>query len=154
MRRLALTLLLAMGLLTGGALAVGRPAEMLPDPAAEARAQEIGRELRCMVCQNQSIEDSEADLARDLRRLVRERVAAGESSDSVRDYVHARYGDFVLLRPPFNLVTAPLWALPVIVLGLGALTLLRMRRRTAARPGPAPLSEEERARLAALERES
>ncbi|SHJ16601.1 cytochrome c-type biogenesis protein CcmH [Roseomonas rosea] len=149
MRALLFALVLAPGL----ALAVGRPSEMLPNPAAEARAQEIGRELRCMVCQNQSIEDSEADLARDLRRLVRERVAAGESSDAVRDYVHARYGDFVLLRPPFNWVTAPLWALPVIVLGIGGLVLLRMRRRQAARTGPAPLTDEERARLAALEKE-
>jgi cytochrome c-type biogenesis protein CcmH len=135
------------------ALAVGRPSEMLPDPAQEARAQEIGRELRCMVCQNQSIEDSEADLARDLRRLVRERVASGESSDAVREYVHARYGDFVLLRPPFNWVTAPLWALPVIVLAGGALALVVMRRRSAGRVAPAPLSEAERARLARLEEE-
>ncbi|TPG59197.1 cytochrome c-type biogenesis protein CcmH [Roseomonas nepalensis] len=132
-------------------MAVGRPAEMLPDPAAEARAQEIGRELRCMVCQNQSIEDSEADLARDLRRLVRERVATGEPSEKVVNYIHERYGDFVLLRPPLNLVTAPLWGVPVLVLGGGALALLLMRRRAAARPGPAPLSEAERARLAALE---
>ena len=149
MRALLFVLLLAPAL----ALAVGRPSEMLPDPAAEARAQEIGRELRCMVCQNQSIEDSEADLARDLRRLVRERVAAGDSRDAVRDYVHARYGDFVLLRPPFNWVTAPLWALPVVVLAIGALVLWRMRRRLATRSGPAPLTDEERARLAALEKD-
>jgi cytochrome c-type biogenesis protein CcmH len=142
-------MVLASLLASGLALAVGRPSEMLPDPAAEARAQEIGRELRCMVCQNQSIEDSEADLARDLRRLVRERVAAGESNDAVREYVHARYGDFVLLRPPFNWVTAPLWAIPILVLAGGALTLVLMRRRTAGRIGPAPLTEAERARLAA-----
>ena len=135
----------------GWALAVGRPAEMLPDPAAEARAQEIGRELRCMVCQNQSIEDSEAELARDLRRLVRERVATGEPSEKVVEHIHQRYGDFVLLRPPLNLVTAPLWAVPVLVLAGTAFALLLMRRRAAARAGPAPLSEAERARLAALE---
>nr|WP_245215979.1 cytochrome c-type biogenesis protein [Pararoseomonas baculiformis] len=146
-------MLFALLLAPSLALAVGRPSEMLPDPAAEARAQAIGRELRCMVCQNQSIEDSEADLARDLRRLVRERVAEGDSNTAVRDYVHARYGDFVLLRPPFNWVTAPLWALPAVLLGLGALVLLRMRRRLATRGGPTPLTDEERARLAALEKE-
>ncbi len=150
MRSLFFALLLVPSL----ALAVGRPSEMLPDPAQEARAQEIGRELRCMVCQNQSIEDSEADLARDLRRLVRERVEAGDSDYTVREYVHARYGDFVLLRPPFNWVTAPLWALPVIVLGGGALSLFIMRRRASNRSGPPPLTEAERARLAALEEES
>ena len=107
-----------------------------------------------MVCQNQSIEDSEADLARDLRRLVRERVAAGDSSDEVRGYLHARYGDFVLLRPPFNLVTAPLWAIPVLALGGGALALVLMRRRAGARAAPQPLTEAERARLDALERET
>ncbi|MCR0981663.1 cytochrome c-type biogenesis protein [Roseomonas populi] len=149
MRALLFALVLAPQL----ALAVGRPSEMLPDPAQEARAQTIGRELRCMVCQNQSIEDSEADLARDLRRLVRERVAAGESDQAVVEHIHDRYGDFVLLRPPFNWVTAPLWALPVLVLLGGALGIIVNRRRTAARAAPAPLSPEERARLAALERE-
>ncbi|WP_338663759.1 cytochrome c-type biogenesis protein [Pararoseomonas sp. SCSIO 73927] len=154
MRALLFAMLLAPQLLvTGLALAVGRPSEMLPDPAQEARAQEIGRELRCMVCQNQSIEDSEADLARDLRRLVRERVASGESDRAVVSHIHDRYGDFVLLRPPFSLVTAPLWAVPVLVLLGGALGILLMRRRSAERAGPAPLSPEERARLAALERE-
>ena len=143
--------LFAMLLVPGLALAVGRPAEMLPDPAQEARAQEIGRELRCMVCQNQSIEDSEADLARDLRRLVRERGAAGEPSEEVVEGIHARYGDFVLLRPPLNLVTAPLWGVPVLVLGGAGLALFLMRRRSAGRAGPAPLTEAERARLAALE---
>lgn len=142
-----------MLLLCAPAWAVGRPAEMLPDPAQEARAQEIGRELRCMVCQNQSIEDSEADLARDLRRLVREQVASGKPDGAVMEYIHARYGDFVLLRPPFNWVTAPLWALPALVLAGAAFALFLMRRRVAGRTGPAPLSEVERARLAALENE-
>ena len=144
-------LLFALLLVPQLALAVGRPAEMLPEPAAEARAQEIGRELRCMVCQNQSIEDSEADLARDLRRLVRERVATGEPSAAVIEHIHERYGDFVLLRPPLNWVTAPLWALPVLVLGGAGLALMVRRRRGAGRGGPAPLTEAERARLAALE---
>ena len=146
MRAFLFALILAPGL----ALAVGRPSEMLPDPALEARAQEIGRELRCMVCQNQSIEDSEADLARDLRRLVRERVSSGESDTAVREHIHARYGDFVLLRPPLNWVTAPLWAVPILVLAGGVLTLVRRR---AARSAPAPLTDAERVRLASLERE-
>lgn len=131
--------------------AVGTPEERLRDPAQEARAEAIGRQLRCLVCQNQSIEDSDADLARDLRRIVRERVAAGEDSARVIDFVHARYGDFVLLRPPVNAVTALLWATPAIALGGGILAILLMRRRIAATPEPSPLTEAERARLAELD---
>ncbi|PHK95079.1 cytochrome C biogenesis protein [Pseudoroseomonas rhizosphaerae] len=155
MRRLAILALLAWAGLSHPALApasaVGLPSEMLRDPAQEERARSIGRELRCLVCQNQSIEDSEADLARDLRRIVRERIAAGESDRAVLDYVHDRYGDFVLLRPPFSLATALLWGMPVLALGGGGLALLLLRRRQGARPEPAPLTPEERARLAALE---
>jgi cytochrome c-type biogenesis protein CcmH len=131
---------------------VGRPEDRLADPAQEARAQEIGRELRCMVCQNQSIEDSDADLARDLRRIVRERVSAGDDASAVMRFVHDRYGDFVLLRPPFNPVTALLWAMPVIALGGGVAAILVRRRRAVAGIDPAPLSDAERARLADLER--
>jgi cytochrome c-type biogenesis protein CcmH len=133
--------------------AVGRPEDRLPDLAQELRAQEIGRELRCMVCQNESIEDSDADLARDLRRLVRERVAAGDEPAEVIRFVHARYGDFVLLRPPFNAVTALLWAMPALALG-GGLIVIFLRRRRAALAGaePLPLTEAERRRLAELER--
>ncbi|WP_426959978.1 cytochrome c-type biogenesis protein [Muricoccus radiodurans] len=134
------------------ALAVNDPADQLPDPAQEARAREIGRELRCMVCQNQSIEDSDADLARDLRKLVRERVAAGESDAAVREHLHQRYGDFVLLRPPLNGVTWPLWAAPALALGGGLAAILLVRRRAAPVPAT-PLSEQERARLAALDDE-
>jgi cytochrome c-type biogenesis protein CcmH len=149
-RRLGFALAL---LLAGPAFAVGLPSEMLADPAQEARAREIGRELRCLVCQNQSIEDSEAGLARDLRRIVRERVAAGEEDAQVVAFVHDRYGDFVLLRPPFNAVTAVLWGAPLLALGGGVLAILLSRRR---RPGTAaaeaaPLSPAERARLAALD---
>jgi cytochrome c-type biogenesis protein CcmH len=132
--------------------AVGRPEDRLADPALETRAEAIGRDLRCMVCQNQSIEDSDADLARDLRRIVRERVAAGDSDGAVVTYVHARYGDFVLLRPPFNPVTALLWAMPAIAFGGGLLVILARRRRAAARLEPSPLSEAERRRLDELER--
>ncbi|CAH0311782.1 Cytochrome c-type biogenesis protein CcmH [Roseomonas sp. CECT 9278] len=118
----------------------------------EARAQEIGRELRCMVCQNQSIEDSDADLARDLRRIVRERVVAGDDASAVMRFVHARYGDFVLLRPPFNPVTALLWAMPVIALGGGLVVIVLRRRRGLAGVDPVPLTEAEQRRLAELER--
>jgi cytochrome c-type biogenesis protein CcmH len=146
---------LALGLLASPALAVGLPSEMLPDPSQEQRARDIGHELRCMVCQNQSIEDSEADLARDLRRIVRERVAAGDSDTQVVSFLHDRYGDFVLLRPPFTLATAALWGTPLIALGGGLLAILLLRRRQAregADPlAAAPLSAEEQARLAALE---
>ncbi|MDJ0387645.1 cytochrome c-type biogenesis protein CcmH [Roseomonas sp. E05] len=149
-------LLLALALLAAWvplALAVSSPSEMLPDPAQEQRAREIGRQLRCLVCQNESIEDSNADLARDLRHIVRERVAAGDSDAAVIDYVHARYGDFVLLRPPFNLLTAALWGMPVLALGGGLVAILLLRRRGAA-PEPVPLSPEEQARLAALEKDA
>ncbi|MFC3125005.1 cytochrome c-type biogenesis protein [Pseudoroseomonas globiformis] len=135
----------------GAALAVGLPSEMLPDPAQEQRARAIGRELRCLVCQNESIEESQADLARDLRRIVRERVTVGDSDGQVVDYLHARYGDFVLLRPPFNWGTALLWGTPLIALGSGLAAILLLRRRVT--PEPDPLSPEERARLAALEKD-
>jgi cytochrome c-type biogenesis protein CcmH len=148
MRRLILALLL----LAGPAFAVGSPSEMLPDPAQEQRARAIGRELRCMVCQNESIEESQAGLARDLRLIVRERVAAGDSDQAVVAYVHDRYGDFVLLRPPFRPATAALWGAPFLALGAGLLAILLLRRRGAPSE-PVPLSPEERARLAALEKD-
>ncbi|WP_408902027.1 cytochrome c-type biogenesis protein [Roseicella sp. DB1501] len=161
LRRLGPGLLLAMGLalaaIAPASAAVGDPAAMLPDPAQEERAREIGRELRCMVCQNQSIEDSDADLARDLRHIVREQVAAGRSDAEIMDYLHARYGDFVLLRPPVKPETWPLWGMPAIALGLGLGMILAMRRRQrAAMPGGGAeatpeLSAAERARLQALE---
>ena len=150
---------MAFLLLAAPALAaVGDPAERLPDPAQEARAQALGRELRCMVCQNQSIEDSDADLARDLRRIVREQVGAGRSNEQVMRFLHERYGDFVLLRPPVNAATAILWAMPAIALGGGALMILAARRRRVAQLGssralaePAALSPAEQARLARLD---
>ena len=132
---------------------VGRPEDRLADPALESRAQAIGRDLRCMVCQNQSIEDSDADLARDLRRIVRERISAGDGDAAVVNFVHDRYGDFVLLRPPFNPVTALLWGMPLIAFGGGLLVILARRRRAAAGIDPAPLTEAERSRLAELERD-
>jgi cytochrome c-type biogenesis protein CcmH len=130
--------------------AVGDPNERLPDPAKEALAREIGRELRCLVCQNQSIEDSDAQLARDLRRLVRERVAAGEDQAAVIRFVHQRYGDFVLLRPPVTAATMLLWATPVLALGGGIAVIMFRRRRALAEA--AALSPEEVKRLAELDR--
>ena len=131
--------------------AVLDPREMLPDPAQEARAREIGRGLRCLVCQNQSIDDSNAELARDLRRIVRERIAAGDSDEEVVRFIVDRYGAFVLLRPPLNAMTIALWASPALLFGLGALSAwLYLRRRRPAPSGPAELSAEERARLKGL----
>jgi cytochrome c-type biogenesis protein CcmH len=122
---------------------------MLPDPALESRARDIGRDIRCMVCQNQSIEDSEVGLARDLRLIVRERITAGDSDEQVRAFLHARYGDFVLLKPPFAWSTAILWATPAVAVLGGFALILAARRRTTRAPA-APLTEEERKRLAAL----
>lgn len=132
--------------------AVSSPADMLPDAEMEARARALGREIRCMVCQNQSIEDSEVSLARDLRLIVRERIVAGDSDQAVKTFLHDRYGDFVLLRPPFSWTNAILWATPAVALLAGfGLILLARRRMDAAAGTIAPLTEEERKRLAALE---
>jgi cytochrome c-type biogenesis protein CcmH len=133
------------------AAAVTSPADMLPDAAQEERARALGREIRCMVCQNQSIEDSEVGLARDLRLIVRERITAGDSNAEVKDFLHARYGDFVLLRPPFAWNTLILWATPFVALLVGFGLIALARRTTAQVPPPAPLSAEEQRRLADLE---
>lgn len=131
------------------ALAV-QPNEVLPDPKQETRAREISENLRCLVCQNQSIDDSNADLARELRLLVREQVKAGKSNSEITDYLVSRYGDFILLKPPVNARTALLWIAPFATLVIaGAMVLARVRRRAAATPGVTPLSDEERRRLAA-----
>ena len=143
----ALILLLAL-LWSGAALAISDPAEMLPDPAQEARAENVGRQLRCLVCQNESIEDSNADLARDLRRIVRARIAAGDADAQATEWVVARYGDFVRLRPPMNAATALLWASPVLAVAMGLGFALLSRRRAPA--VPLPLTEAERSRLADL----
>jgi cytochrome c-type biogenesis protein CcmH len=121
-----------------------QPDEMLRDPALEARARTLSRELRCMVCQNQSIDDSDAPLARDLRILVRERLKAGDGDKQVLDFLTARYGDFVLLKPRFTWETAALWGTPATLLILGGLGLwlfLRRRASSAAAPGLTPAEQ-------------
>jgi cytochrome c-type biogenesis protein CcmH len=144
---LPLLLLPLLASLAGPALAV-QPDEVMKDPALETRARALSGELRCLVCQNESIDDSEAPLARDIRVLIRERIGKGESNDAVRAYLVSRYGDFILLKPPFKPETLLLWLSPVITLGLGVAAALYARRRApSATPG---LSAEEEARLAAL----
>lgn len=126
------------------------PDEVMADPAQEQRARAISRDLRCVVCQNQSIDDSDAPLARDLRLLVREQIAAGKTDAEVRDHVVARYGNFVLLKPPVEADTLLLWGGPFAVLVLGGLAMMlwqRGRRSTALADGGAPLCAEERAAL-------
>jgi cytochrome c-type biogenesis protein CcmH len=136
-------------LLANPAYAV-RPDEMLPDPALEARARAVGEELRCLVCRNQSIEESEADLAHDLRMLVRQRIAAGDSDAQIVAFVRSRYGDFVLLRPPLNIGTLLLWGGPALILLLGGIAVARFYYGRHIEPAPPPLSAEERLRLAAV----
>lgn len=140
----------AAALLLAPAYAV-TPGEKLPDPAMEARARAITSELRCLVCQNQSVDDSDASLAKDLRVLVREKLKEGLSDAQVKDYVHSRYGDFVLLRPPVKMGTILLWTAPLLaVLAGGAAVWSAARKRRFSAAGPAPLTEAERARLKAL----
>ena len=152
--RFLFALALAALAFTAPARAV-QPDEMLRDPALEARARNLSRELRCMVCQNQSIDDSDAPLARDLRLLVRERIAGGDSDSQVIDFLVARYGEFVLLKPRFTPHTLLLWLLPPLALIGGGLALwFYSRRRSnaggAADPSALHLTEEEEARLERL----
>jgi cytochrome c-type biogenesis protein CcmH len=138
-----LTLLLA----APAAFAV-QPDEIMPDPKLEARARDLSSQLRCLVCQNQSIDDSDASLARDIRLLIRERIAKGESNAEVRAFLVSRYGDFILLKPPFKPETLLLWLSAPLTLALGgaAIVLASRRRRTAT---PALTAEEEK-RLAEI----
>jgi cytochrome c-type biogenesis protein CcmH len=148
-------LLMALTLSCAGPAVAVQPDEVLPDAAMETRARDISRELRCMVCQNQSIDDSDAPLARDLRLLVRERLTAGDSNNQVLDFLTARYGEFVLLRPRFTARTALLWLLPLGLLAVGVFGLVLLGRRyrmRAASVGEAAeiprLTPAEEARLA------
>ena len=139
---LALTLILS----AAPAFAVN-PDEMLADPALEARARTLSAELRCMVCQNQSIDDSNADLAKDLRLLVRERIADGDSDDEVLNYIVSRYGEFVLLKPRFSVRTLLLWGAPVLLILAGGASLIVFARKRAGKPTGSKLTAEEQARL-------
>ena len=144
-----LRLVLAFALILAAPLARAvQPDEMLKDPALEARARDLSAQLRCLVCQNQSIDDSDASLAKDIRVLIRERISKGESNDQVRDFLVSRYGDFILLKPPFKRETLLLWLSAPLTLLLGALAIIMATRRTVA-PAPALSAEEER-RLAEI----
>jgi cytochrome c-type biogenesis protein CcmH len=151
-----LILAFAVAVLAGSPAAYAvQPDEIMSDPAKEARARDLSRELRCMVCQNQSIDDSEAPLARDLRLLVRERIAAGDSDAQVIDFLVARYGEFVLLKPRLEPHTLLLWLLPPLVLAGGGVALwLNSRRRSRSAFGSDPslvkLTAEEEERLERL----
>jgi cytochrome c-type biogenesis protein CcmH len=127
-----------------------QPDEVLSDSALESRARNLSRVLRCMVCQNQSIDDSEAPLARDLRLLVRERLTRGDSDQEVLDFLVSRYGEFVLLKPPFEKHTLLLWGLPPLALFVGLIWLLTRARRISLRSEPECLSQEEERRLSTL----
>ncbi len=147
-RRLLAAAFLALGLMQGGAARAVEPDEMLADRALEARARTLSAELRCMVCQNQSIDDSDAELARDLRVLVRERLAAGDSDDAVLSYVVSRYGEFVLLKPRLSWRNAILWGTPAALLIIGGTVLVMAAHRRTRGGGEQPLSDGERERLA------
>lgn len=150
MRRLLAMAVFGLAMLANAsALLAVQPSEILSDPALEKRARAISAELRCLVCQNESIDDSNAPLAGDLRRLVRERLVAHDTDAQVIDYVVERYGEFVLLRPRFQLSTLLLWLTPILVL-IGGLTLAA---RAAAKPkiaAAAALSDDEKAKLAKI----
>jgi len=145
---LALSLSMSLSM-TSIARAV-EPGEALTDPVLEERARGLSQGLRCLVCQNQSIDDSDAPLARDLRLLVRERIAAGDSDSDVLDFVVARYGEFVLLKPRFNARTYLLWAVPALVLIVGGLIVLLNIRKAKATSVPEALTEAEKERLAEI----
>jgi cytochrome c-type biogenesis protein CcmH len=152
---IAISFVLLMAALAASAAHAVQPDEIMSDPARESRARDLSRELRCMVCQNQSIDDSEAPLARDLRLLVRERIAAGDSDAQVIDFLVARYGEFVLLKPQLNPHTWLLWLLPPLALIGGGLALwIHSRRRSGSMAAEDPsrfkLTAEEEARLERL----
>jgi cytochrome c-type biogenesis protein CcmH len=152
---LALALLVMVNLLAGNAFAV-MPDEVLADPALEARARNLSQDLRCLVCQNQSIDDSSAPLAKDLRVIVRERLTAGDTDEQVIDYLVARYGNYVLLKPPFQRDTLFLWIGPaVFLLVAGGISFLYLRARKRVEDEiEAPLTEHERRQLAEIVKDS
>jgi cytochrome c-type biogenesis protein CcmH len=127
-RTLSLTLLI-LAFVSGAAFSGGLPHERLANPALENRAQILFTELRCLVCQNQTITDSDARIAHDLRLLVRTRLQQGESDAAILDYIHSRYGDFVLMRPPVRATTWALWFGPVLILFIGGIAVFQIMRR-------------------------
>lgn len=145
MKRFVVALVLLAAMLTP-AFAVN-PDEVLADPAQEARARAISAELRCMVCQNQSIDDSNAELAKDLRVLVRERIKAGDTDAQVMDYIVSRYGEFVLLKPPVAFNTILLWGMPVFLLLVGGAVIALQAARRRQVPASTPLSADEQKAL-------
>jgi cytochrome c-type biogenesis protein CcmH len=148
--RIFLILAILLAALTPSARAV-EPNEMLKNPVLEARARAISRELRCLVCQNESIDESNADLAHDLRLLLRRRLAAGDTDQQAIAFIVARYGDFVLLKPPVEPATYLLWFGPAALLIVAAVSaVIFIRRRNRTLPEPAPLSAEEKRRLDTL----
>lgn len=152
MKRLFASLLIGFALLfvaVTPSVAVN-PDEVLADTALELRAREISAELRCLVCQNQSIDDSDADLARDLRLLVRERLTEGDSNEAVMDYVVSRYGEFVLLKPRMSIRTILLWATPFLMLALGIAAMVVAARARKAQPVTGNLTTDEEAEIARL----
>jgi cytochrome c-type biogenesis protein CcmH len=149
-RRLALALAVAAVMTALPARAV-QPNEMMNDPKFELRARALSAELRCMVCQNQSIDDSDAPLAHDIRVLIRERLAAGESDAAIRTFLVSRYGDFILLRPPLQMNTLLLWGGPPLILLMGAAFVSRgLRRRQGRALSPPPLDSAEECQLSVL----
>ena len=146
-RTVTLTCLLLLAPLAARAV---QPDEIMTDPRLEARARALSTELRCMVCQNESIDESNADLARDLRLLVRERLQAGDSDDQIRSFLVRRYGDFILLKPPFKLETWLLWGAPFLILLAGSGIIFVARRRQKSLAPATSLSEAERATLEAM----
>jgi cytochrome c-type biogenesis protein CcmH len=150
MKQLALVAVLFLLALSAVPARAVQPDEMLANKVLEARAEKVGRELRCLVCRNESIEASDAGLAHDLRLLIRKRILAGDSNAQVIAYVRSRYGDFVLLKPPFELSTVLLWGGPLLLVLLGAVGVRRFYRNQPEATATSPLTEDERQRLSAL----
>jgi cytochrome c-type biogenesis protein CcmH len=147
LRHLVLVLIVALAPTLAFAV---EPGEMLKDPQLEARARSLSAELRCLVCQNESIDESQATLAHDLRVLIRQRIVAGESNQQIKSYLVSRYGNFILLKPPVETSTLLLWGTPIVILLCGGAGILMSMRRRAPVPKAAALSAAEEERLAAL----
>jgi len=152
MMRLGCALLMGVTLWLGGVIGAGarEAVPMAQDPAIEARVMDLSKVLRCLVCQNQNLADSHADLAKDLRREIREMMEQDQSDRAIVDFLVARYGDFILYRPPFKLTTVLLWVGPLLLLGGGATVLMRTLRRRLRQQDPGTLSATEQRRASAL----